>query len=427
MSGSRTEASGQMASQPARAQELQHRALRWQTGVVIGLIVLVGFNLRSVILSVPPILPLIQHDLGLSYTMTGLLTSLPILFFGGLAWPIGILVERVGSRGTVTTGLALLAVGAALRGVWPAAVPLFLFTAMLSTGIALAQTAVPVFISHRFPLRIGLVAALFTDGLILGEAVSAATTVPLLQSVLGPTAWTRSFLFWSAPVVLTLVLWVLLAPSDDLRGGRRARAERTLAGVPETPRAKPHVSAWHLGVLLGAGSLIYFGMNGWIASYNLALGRGGQTALALGILNAAQLPVSLTATVFAQQLAGRRAPFVVTGALAGLAVIGWVVTPAALEPLWAAVLGGCSALVFLLGIALPALLARRDEVARLTGATLGVSYGVAFLGPLLGGALWDHLHLPWTAFVPVLAAAIALVVLGALLPAAAREHTSTRD
>jgi MFS transporter, CP family, cyanate transporter len=42
-------------------------------------ITLVGFNLRSVILGVPPVLPLIQHDLGLSYTLTGFLTALPVL------------------------------------------------------------------------------------------------------------------------------------------------------------------------------------------------------------------------------------------------------------------------------------------------------------------------------------------------------------
>jgi CP family cyanate transporter-like MFS transporter len=46
-----------------------------------------------------------------------------------------------------------------------------------------------------------------------------------------------------------------------------------------------------------------------------------------------------------------------------------------------------SSCVFVLGIALPPLLATREEVARLTGATLSLSYTTAFLGPLVGGAL----------------------------------------
>ena len=58
---------------------------------------IVGFNLRSVILAVPPILPLIQHDLGLSYAATGLLTALPVLALAGVALPSGLLAERIGA------------------------------------------------------------------------------------------------------------------------------------------------------------------------------------------------------------------------------------------------------------------------------------------------------------------------------------------
>ena len=53
----------------------------WRKVIVCALITVVGFNLRSVILAVPPVLPLIQHALALSYTVTGLLTALPVLVF----------------------------------------------------------------------------------------------------------------------------------------------------------------------------------------------------------------------------------------------------------------------------------------------------------------------------------------------------------
>ena len=51
----------------------------WRKIIVCILLTLVGFNLRSVILAVPPILPLMQHDLRLNYTTAGLLTALPVL------------------------------------------------------------------------------------------------------------------------------------------------------------------------------------------------------------------------------------------------------------------------------------------------------------------------------------------------------------
>src|SRR5258708_36903833 len=132
--------------------------------IVCTLITLVGFNLRSVILAVPPVLPLIQHDLGLSYAATGLLTALPVLALAGGAWPSGLLAERIGAWPGVSIGLWLVGAGPLLRAFLPTALFLFLFTLLLSLGIVLTQATIPGLIRHWFPDHIGLVAALFSDG-----------------------------------------------------------------------------------------------------------------------------------------------------------------------------------------------------------------------------------------------------------------------
>jgi CP family cyanate transporter-like MFS transporter len=97
-------------------------------------------------------------------------------------------------------------------------------------------------------------------------------------------------------------------------------------------------------------------------------------------------------------------------------VAGWIFAPAPFEPLWTALLGGSSSMVFTLGIALPPLLAQPDEVARLTGITFSLTYAVAFVGPFVGGGLWDLSHLPPLAFLPIGLAGLLLIILGALLP-----------
>lgn len=393
--------------------------------LVLALIGFVGINLRSVLLAVPPILPQVQHDLGLSYTATGLLTSLPTLVMGGLALPSGLVAGRLGASRAVTLGLLLLASSALMRGIWAAALPLYLFTFVLSLGIALAQTAVPVLIRQWFPARIGFVAALYTDGLVLGEALAAALTASVVLGVLGPDAWTGALVVWSLPVFLVLGLWLWLAPPTTATAPRQPPVLEGGAPPALQSPVKPHrVSAWHLGIILGGASLIFFSMNTWIPSYNKALGIASATPVALGVLNAIQLPVGLALTGFAQRLAGRRWPFVLAGVVCVLAIVGMLATPTMLQPLWVALLGAGSACVFVLGIALPPLLASREEVARLTGATLSLSYGTAFIGPLVGGALWDLFGVPQFAFAPVAVAGVAMIILGALLPSRARFFSS---
>lgn len=392
-----------------------------RTILVCVLLTLVGFNLRSVILGVPPILPLIQYDLGLNYTATGFLTALPILVLACAAWPSGFVVERIGARACVSIGLALLGGSAILRFLWPIASLLFLFTLLMSMGIALAQTAVPVLAQRWFPMHIGLVSALFSDGLIIGEAVAAGITVPIMVHLWGGDAWTETFVLWGVPVIVLLVFWLWLAPAAPVR---LSSSERLSIPVAVTVASKDNattvertrVNALHLGIMVGAASLIYFGMNSWIPSYNQAIHHADLTPATLTILNTAQLPSSLGVTLFAQRLAGRRWPFIAAGIVCVIAIIGWVLTPAPLELFWAALLGGSSALVFTLGIALPPLLARPGEVARLTGITISLTYAVAFVGPLIGGQLWDVFHLPALAFLPVALASILLIVLGARLP-----------
>ena len=413
----------------------EHVVATWHRIVVCILITLVGINLRSVILGVPPILPLIKHDLSLSFTATGLLTALPTLVLGISAWPSGLLANRIGPRTCVSLGLLLLGAGAVLRAIWINTLALFLFTVLLSLGIALSQTAIPVLVRRWFPSYIGMVSALFSDGLILGETIAAGLTVPIMLQFLGKNAWEGTLILWGVPVLVLLIFWLWLAPSASASHFKPAITKETATLTPSvaattetvtTPAPsvaatkKPSINAWHLGIMLGANSLIYFTMNGWIAPYNQSIHHTELTPLTLALLNAAQFPSSLLVTLVAQRIMGRRWPFIGAGIVCAISITFFVFGPFALEPMWASLLGASSALVFTLGIALPPLLARPDQVASLTGFTISLTYCIAFIGPYLGGQLQDIFHLPPLAFLPVGIASITLIVLGALLPSHAK-------
>jgi FSR family fosmidomycin resistance protein-like MFS transporter len=61
--------------------------------------------------TLPPLLPLLNSDLGISYTMLGALLSLRGIMSSGMQMPAGILVDRYGAKTILTIGLAMCAMG----------------------------------------------------------------------------------------------------------------------------------------------------------------------------------------------------------------------------------------------------------------------------------------------------------------------------
>ena len=78
---------------------------------------LAGNGLRITILAVPPVIPLIRADLGMTETMIGILTGLPPVLFACTAVLGSLLIARFGALNTLIGGLIATAAGSALRGV----------------------------------------------------------------------------------------------------------------------------------------------------------------------------------------------------------------------------------------------------------------------------------------------------------------------
>ena len=92
---------------------------------------------------------------------------------------------------------------------------------------------------------------------------------------------------------------------------------------------------------------------------------------------------------------------------------GWLAVAAA------AFIGFWAAYTLVLSFALPALVAASGEVSRMSAGIFTIGYGVAFLASLLSGAIWDLTHLSATAFLPIVAAVIIMIVIGPRLSATA--------
>src|SRR5262245_59945233 len=98
-----------------------------------------GFNLRSLILGVPPVLPALRDDLHLSFTTAGALTALPVLGLGAASIPGAVLVSRFGASFVISAGTLGLGLAALLRLAPPVPVALYVFTGLMSLFVAIVQ------------------------------------------------------------------------------------------------------------------------------------------------------------------------------------------------------------------------------------------------------------------------------------------------
>src|SRR5215468_9063657 len=247
----------------------------------LALLWLAGIDLRLTILALPPVLPLIHRDLDLSEKLVAALTGLPVLLFAIIAIPGSLLIARMGARRALLAGLVLAALGSAARGLGPSTPTLFAMTFVMGAGISIMQPALPSLVSEWFETKPGLATAVYANGLLIGEILGAALTLPLVLPLAGGS-WGASFAVWAVPVLATAVL---IAGSTPNQPPRPAGSTPPL-WWPDWRDAQ----TWQAGLILGGGSCIYFAANAFIPDYLHATRADDLIGACLTSLNVGQLP-----------------------------------------------------------------------------------------------------------------------------------------
>jgi MFS transporter, CP family, cyanate transporter len=365
-----------------------------------------GFCLRVTMLAVPPVIPQIHSELGLDEKSVSVLTGLPVLLLAVAAVPGAVLIARIGARRALITGLLVVAVASAIRGIGPSLQVLFGATLLMGVGVAVTQPAFPTLTRDWFPLHAGLATAVYSNGLLVGETLPASLTGPLVLPALHGS-WPLSLVFWSLPVLVTAA--VVAAFTNQLSPDH-ALPRRWWPDFRS-------LRLWHVGIVMGCATAAYFGSNAFLPDFVHATGRAAFKDAALTAINLGQLPASFLVLAMPRRLVGRRRPFVLAGALicAGSALIA--LTPGAWVVVWAAVVGFAAALALVLTLALPPLLAAAGDVHRFSAGVFTIIYGFSFVGPLAGGAAWDATGVPATAFLALAAVGLLMGGLATRLPA----------
>ncbi len=315
----------------------------------LSLLWLSGVALRLTILAVPPVIPLIHADLHLSETQIGILSGLPMVLFAGAAIAGSLMIARLGALNAMLIGLVLCAAGSALRGVGPNVAMLYAGTIVTAFGVAVMQPSLPPLVRAWVPQRIGFATAVYTNGLLIGEILPAALTIPLVLPLLHQS-WQWDFALWAVPVAVIAAIVFGLAP-------------RAPATVPTAAsrRWMPDFSnplIWRIGLLLGSVNATYFSMNGFLPDYLTHTGRPELINSALTALNLGQLPASFLLLASADRMVRTVWSYLVCGLMCLVSVLAIVLLGGVWVVIGCAVWGCFGAAVLVLVLALPPLLAR---------------------------------------------------------------------
>jgi MFS transporter, CP family, cyanate transporter len=371
---------------------------------------LAGVCLRITVLAIPPVIPLLHRDLNLSETDIGWLSSLPPMLFALAAIPGAVLIARLGMVPALVVGLLLNAIGSISRAALPNAAMLYATTIVMAAGVAIMQPALPPLVRAWFPRRIGFATAVYTNGLLAGETIAVALTIPLVLPLVD-NSWRLSFVVWSVPVFATALLIVACAPRSQVTNGANGTNGVAAAGRLWWPDWRQPL-IWRLGAIFGSVNSMYFVANAFLPDFMSAAGRPDLISSALTAENFCQLPSSLIMLVVAERLVKRPWAYVVAGALLLVSLIG-IMTAANGEWIvfWAGVLGFVTTAILVLGLALPSVLSAPDDVPRISAGMFTISYTIAMVLSVLGGWLWDFTRSPIASFVPVALCAVVVMAL----------------
>jgi len=359
-----------------------------------------GVALRLTILNVPPVIPLIHDDLHLSETQVGILSGLPMVLFAGAAIAGSLLIARLGALTALVIGLWICAVGSVLRGIGPHVVLLYSGTVLMAFGVAVMQPSLPPLVRTWVPQRIGFATAVYTNGLLIGEILPAALTIPLVLPMLHQS-WQWSFVFWSVPVAIVAIIIMITAPATPAVTPTAA-SRRWIPDFTDS-------LMWRIGLLLGCVNATYFSMNGFLPDYLTHTGQSDLINAALTALNAGQLPASFLLLASADRMVRTVWSYLGCGLVCLAAVMAIVSIGGSWVVIGAAIWGCAGAAVLVLVLALPPLIAPPDDVHRVTAGIFTISYSCAVIVPIISGHLWDLTGWTLAPFIPIGVCSLVLI------------------
>ncbi|MDZ7806051.1 MAG: MFS transporter [Gracilimonas sp.] len=338
-----------------------------------------ALSMRSPLSSVGPLTEFIQNALGLSYSMVGLITTLPLICFALLSGFTLYFTQRFGLEFTLGAALFILTIGTVSR--YFATIPsLYLGTLFIGIGIAVMNVLMPSIVKRDFPKRSGFMTSLYSGVMGIGATLGAGLSVPLAHA----TNWQFSLGSWAILSFMGLLLWI-----PQLRNRTKPKNPIHIGTAIKKLGSSP--IAWQIALFMGLQSLIFYAVLAWLPEILIDRGMTPTRAgLVLSISQGTGILGSLVIPTIAGRFKDQRSIVLVTGAMEVIGVVGILLTDTFFVSTWAGILGFGLGGNFSLALLFMVLRADSAELTTgLSGMAQSVGYFVAAFGPILFGFVHD--------------------------------------
>lgn len=349
--------------------------LGYNQWILATITILVGLNLRPIMASISPIIPVLIDTVGINNQTAGLLTTVPVAMMGCFALLGPRIQSRVSEYLGILAGLLAIALSCTYR-FFVDSVLLLLITSLIGgIGIAIIQTLMPAYLKRMTPENASVFMGLFTTGIMAGAAISAATVSPL-EGVFG---WNIALSIMAIPTILAIILFASGMP----------RIESSRNGYLPLPLKSKN--AWLLMLFFGIGTGAYTLVLAWLPLNYTQLGwsRDASGAL-LSILTVAEVISGILISIFIKKLTDRRKPLFITLSLILIGLVLLIYIPSKLAFLTVIILGlGIGALFPLSLIVALDYASSAKQAATLLAFVQGGGYLIASAFPFIAGVLVD--------------------------------------
>jgi MFS transporter, CP family, cyanate transporter len=297
----------------------------------------------------------------------------------GLFAPVGAALSAwLGTRLAMTIGLVLIGVFGVLRAAVPTTWLVVALTLPLGIGMGIGNATAPLAVRETVPDRPATGTGVYTTGIQLGSAISAAIAVPL-AAVLG--GWRGALIAFSVASLALALVWGLL----ERAGGRHVRPARLVPRLPWRSR-----TAWLLVAIFVSMSSSYYGLVTWLPDSYVERGWSDDAAAGLlAALSVTAIPASFVLPWLSDRRGGRGPWLVACLVVFALGTAALLAAPGAAY-VWALLTGVAQGGVFALVMTLPLDLEHGSErVGALVAMMLGIGYSAVAVAPFALGALRD--------------------------------------